>query len=274
MSKKKGGFTELLYKTIMPKVYGIGAAVVIIGALFKILHMPGADEMLMIGLGTEAVIFFLSAFEPPHQDVDWSKVYPELAEEYEAPSVAPRISNKQGGASLTQQLDVSLEKAKIGPELLDSLGKGLNNLAESAKKMNNLSDAAVATNDYAKNVQSASKSLSEMNKSYDIAIKAVSSMADASKDAGEYHSQVQKVTKNLAALNSVYEMELKDADSHVKNMNKFYESLTGAMTGLSKVGDNTAKFTTELGKLTDNITALNKVYGSMLTAMKGGGAQA
>jgi len=273
MSKKKGGFTELLYKTIMPKVYGIGAAVVIIGALFKILHMPGADEMLMIGLGTEAVIFFLSAFEPPHQDVDWSKVYPELAEEYEAPSVAPRISNKQGGASLTQQLDVSLEKAKIGPELLESLGKGLNNLAESAKKMNNLSDAAVATNDYAKNVQSASKSLSEMNKSYDIAIKAVSSMADASKDAGEYHSQVQKVTKNLAALNSVYEMELKDADSHVKNMNKFYESLTGAMTGLSKVGDNTAKFTTELGKLTDNITALNRVYGSMLTAMKGGGVQ-
>jgi len=270
MSKKKGGFTELLYKTIMPKVYGIGAAVVIIGALFKILHLTGADEMLMIGLTVEAVIFFLSAFEPPHPEVDWSKVYPELAEEYEAPSMAPRISNRHGGASITQQLDVSLEKAKIGPELLESLGKGLNNLAESAKKMNNLSDAAVATNDYAKNVQSASRSLTEMNKSYDVAIKAVASMADASKDAGEYHSQVQKVTKNLAALNSVYEMELKDADSHVKNMNKFYESLTGAMTGLSKVGDNTAKFTTELGKLTDNITALNRVYGSMLTAMKGG----
>src|SRR5688572_17693919 len=271
MSKKKGGFTELLYKTIMPKVYGIGAAVVIIGALFKILHLTGADEMLMIGLGTEAIIFFLSAFEPPHQDVDWSKVYPELAEEYEAPAVATRVSNKQG--SLTQQLDASLEKAKIGPELLESLGRGMNNLAESAKKMNTLSDAAVATNDYAKNVQAASKSLAEMNKSYDVAIKAVSSMADASKDAGEYHSQVQKVTKNLAALNSVYEMELKDADAHVKNMNKFYESLTGAMQGLSKVGENTSKFTGELGRLTDNLTALNKVYGSMLTAMKGGGAQ-
>lgn len=270
MSKKKGGFTELLYKTIMPKVYGIGAAVVIIGALFKILHMPGADEMLMIGLSVEAGIFFLSAFEPPHSDVDWSKVYPELAEEYEAPALAPRVTNKPG-VSLTQQLDVSLEKAKIGPELLDSLGKGLHNLAESAKKMSNLSDAAVATNDYAKNVQTASKSLSEMNKSYDVAIKAVSSMADASKDAGEYHNQVQKVTKNLAALNSVYEMELKDADSHVKNMNKFYESLTGAMTGLTKVGENTTKFTGELGKLTDNLTALNKVYGSMLTAMKGSG---
>lgn len=271
MAKKKGGFTELLYKTIMPKVYGIGAAIVIIGALFKILHLTGADEMLMLGLTTEAVIFFLSAFEPPHQEVDWSKVYPELSEEYEAPSVPTRISNRNAGVSVTQQLDASLEKAKIGPELLESLGRGMNNLAESAKKMNTLSDAAVATNEYASNVKNASKALVEMNKSYDVAIKAVSSMADASKDAGEYHAQVQKITKNLAALNSVYEMELKDADSHVKNMNKFYESLTGAMNGLSKVGDNTAKFTNELNKLTDNITALNRVYGSMLTAMKGGG---
>jgi gliding motility-associated protein GldL len=273
MSKKKGGFVELLYKTIMPKVYGIGAAIVIIGALFKILHYEGADQMLFIGLTTEAIIFFLSAFEPPHQEPDWSKVYPELGEDYEAPAVPTRISNKSG-VSLTQQLDVSLEKAKIGPELLDSLGKGLNNLAESAKKMTTLSDAAVATNDYAGNVKKASSQLLEMNKSYDVAIKAVSSMSEASKDAGEYHSQVQKVTKNLAALNSVYEMELKDADSHVKNMNKFYESLTGAMNGLSKVGDNTTKFTNELSKLTDNLTSLNKVYGSMLTAMKGGGQNA
>jgi gliding motility-associated protein GldL len=267
MSKKKGGFAELLFKTIMPKVYGIGAAVVIVGALFKILHLTGADQMLMIGLLTEAVIFFLSAFEPPHQEPDWSKVYPELAEDYEAPAVTARISNK---GSITQQLDASLEKAKIGPELLESLGKGLTNMAESAKKMSSLSDAAVATNDYATNVKKASTQLIEMNKSYDVAIKAVSSMSEASKDAGEYHGQVQKVTKNLAALNSVYEMELKDADNHVKIMNKFYESLTGAMQGLTKVGDHTAKFTTEMGKLSDNLAALNKVYGGMLTAMKGG----
>jgi gliding motility-associated protein GldL len=269
MSKKKGGFVELLYKTIMPKVYGIGAAVVIVGALFKILHIEGADLMLMIGLLTEAGIFFLSAFEPPHQELDWSKVYPELSEDYEAPAVSTRISNKGTGASLTAQLDASLEKAKIGPELLESLGKGLTNLADSAKKMTTITDAAVATNDYATNVKKASTQLLEMNKSYDVAIKAVSSMSEASKDAGEYHAQVQKVTKNLQSLNAVYEMELKDADSHVKNMNKFYESLTGAMNGLSKVGDNTAKFTTELGKLTDNLTSLNKVYGGMLTAMKG-----
>jgi len=273
MAKKKGGFTTLLYKTIMPKVYGIGAAVVIVGALFKILHLAGANEMLMIGLSVEAGIFFLSAFEPPHEDPDWSKVYPELSEDFESPvTTSTRISNKPGaGDSPLLKIDEMLKTAKVDQNLLDNLGKGLSNLATSASQMNNLSNAAVATNEYAKNVQSASTALSEMNKSYGTAMKAVTAMADASKDSSEYHSQVQKVTKNLAALNTIYEMELKDSDSHVKNMNKFYESLTGAMQGLTKVGDNTAKFTGELTKLTDNLTSLNKVYGSMLTAMKGSG---
>jgi gliding motility-associated protein GldL len=269
MSKKKGGFAELLFKTIMPKVYGIGAAVVIVGALFKILHLTGADQMLMVGLLTEAVIFFLSAFEPQKAETDWSKVYPELAEDYEGPTQPTRISNRGTGESPLLKIDEMLKTAKVDQNLLDNLGKGFSNLAESAKQMNNLSNAAVATNEYATNVKTASKALADMNTSYKTAIEAVGSMANASKDAGEYHSQVQKVTKNLAALNTVYEMELKDADSHVKNMNKFYESLTGAMQGLSKVGENTTKFTTELGKLSDNLTALNKVYGSMLTAMKG-----
>lgn len=272
MAKKKGGFGALLYETIMPKIYGIGASVVIIGALFKIQHWNGANEMLIIGLSVEAGIFFLSAFEPKHAEVDWSKVYPELAEDYEAPvsHTATRISNRPGaGESPLLKIDEMLKTAKVDQNLLDNLGKGLTNLASSASQMNNLSNAAVATNEYAKNVQAASTSLSEMNKSYGVAMTAVKAMSDASKDTSEYHKQVQSVTKNLAALNTIYEMELKDADSHVKNMNKFYESLTGAMQGLSKVGDNTAKFTSELGSLTNNLTALNKVYGSMLTAMKG-----
>lgn len=273
MAKKKGGFVSLFFATIMPKVYGIGAAVVIIGALFKILHLEGANAMLMIGLSVEAGIFFLSAFEPKHEEPDWSKVYPELAEDYEGPvNATARISNRPaGGESPLLKIDEMLKTAKVDQNLLDNLGKGLTNLATSASQMNSLSNAAVATNEYAKNVQSASSALQEMNKSYGTAMKAVSAMADASKDTSEYHSQVQKVTKNLAALNTIYEMELKDADSHVKNMNKFYESLTGAMQGLSKVGENTSKFTSELGTLTANVTALNKVYGGMLTAMKGSG---
>ncbi|ELR69888.1 hypothetical protein C900_04591 [Fulvivirga imtechensis AK7] len=269
MSRKKGGFAELLFRTIMPKVYGIGAAVVIIGAMFKILHLEGANQMLMIGLTTEAIIFFLSAFEPPHSEPDWSKVYPELSEDYEGSATSPRLSNKPG-VSPTQELDKMMEKAKIGPELIESLGKGMKNMADSASKMSSLADAAVATNDYAKNVKSASHSLSEMNKSYATTAQAMAAMADATKDSKEYHTQVQNVTKNLSALNAVYEMELKDADSHVKAMNKFYTNMAGALEGMTTAGEKTKSFANELDKLTGNLTSLNRVYGDMLTAMRGG----
>jgi len=273
MSKKKGGFAELMFKTIMPKVYGIGAAVVIMGAMFKILHLPGANEMLMIGLTVEAIIFFLSSFEPAHSDPDWTKVYPELADDYDGGSKA-RLSNKSGGLSPTQQIDKMMEDAKIGPELITNLGKGMKNMAESASKMSNLADAAVATNEYAKNVGEASKSLLEMNKSYATTATAMQQMSSATQDSQEYHAQVQAVTKNLGALNAVYEMELKDANTHLKAMNKFYTNMTEAVDSMSKVGENSKKFTDELNKLTGNLTALNNVYGNMLTAMRGGGSSA
>lgn len=253
----------------MPKIYGIGAAVVIVGAMFKILHMPGAALMLGVGLTTEAVIFFLSAFEPKHPEPDWAKVYPELADDYDGPAAAPRKAVPQATGGAAAQMDKMLAEAKVGPELIKSLGEGMRNMAESAKKMSNLSDAAVATNEYAGNVKSASRSLAEMNKSYASAMEAMSGMADATKDTKEYHSQVQNVTKSLGALNAVYEMELKDAQSHTKALNKFYSNISGALESMAEAGKETSAFQSELNKLTSNISALNKVYGNMLTAMRG-----
>ncbi len=267
---KKGGFQELLFRTIMPKVYGIGATIVILGAMFKILHMPGASYMLGIGLTTEAIIFFLSAFEPPHKEPDWAKVYPELSDDYDGPVGAPRkVAASSDSGSVSKKLDHMLESAKIGPELVESLGKGMKNLAESAKQMSSLSNAAVATNEYANNVKAASKSLVDMNKSYATTVNAMSEMANASKDAKEYHSQVQNVTKNLGALNAVYELELNDANSHLKAMNKFYSNVTAAMENVAQASKESEQFKNEMTKLTGNISSLNKVYGNMLTAMKG-----
>jgi len=271
MSSKKGGFKELLYTSIMPKIYGIGASVVIIGALFKIQHLEGAGLMLGIGLTTEAIIFFLSAFEPKHAEPDWSKVYPELADDYEGPSKKP-VKAVSDGASPTQKLDTMLDKAKIGPELIDSLGKGMKNLADSASKMSNLADAAVATNDYAKNVKTASNSLVEMNKSYATTVESMAQMSNASKDTKEYHAQVQHATKNLSALNAVYELELQDSNNHLKAMNKFYANLSTAMENVAEAGKGTEQFRNELTKLTNNLTSLNGVYGNMLSAMRGGGS--
>lgn len=272
MSSKKGGFVELLFVTIMPKVYGIGAAVVIVGAMFKILHLPGAGAMLGIGLTTEAVIFFLSAFEPKHAELDWTKVYPELAEDYQGAPAQPRIANKKdSGDSVTKKLDHMLESSKIGPELIDSLGKGMQNLSKNVGQMATLSNAAVATEEYSKNVSSASKALVDMSKSYATTANAMSQMANASQDAKEYHSQVQNITKNLGALNAVYEMELNDANSHIKAMNKFYSNVAAVMESMEKAGKGSERFSEEMQKLTGNLTSLNNIYGNMLTAMRGGG---
>lgn len=268
MSKNKGGFKELFYSDIMPKIYGIGASVVIVGAMFKILHLPGADLMLVVGLTTEAVIFFFSAFEPKHIDPDWSKVYPELSEDYDGSTAIARRSG-EGNGSVTKKLDHMLESAKIGPELIESLGKGMRSLSDSAVKISAVGNASLATEEYANNVKAASKSLLEMNKSYASTVTAMAEMADASKDAKEYHAQVQSVTKNLGALNAVYEMELQDVNSHLKSMNKFYGNISTAMESMAEASKETEQFKGELSKLTSNLTSLNSVYGRMLTAMKG-----
>lgn len=265
MSKRKGGFTELFYTSIMPKIYGIGASIVILGALFKINHYPGADLMLIIGLTTEAVIFFFSAFEPKHNEPDWVKVYPELSEEYDGQGLVAEGTN----GSVSKQLDHLLESAKIGPELIDSLGKGFHNLSESVDNMSDLSEAAVATEEYTQNVKSASQSLVDMNRSYGATVEALSEMTTASEGARQYHEQVQTVTKNLGALNAVYELELQDANSHLKAMNKFYANISIAMDSMAEASQQSEQFKTQLSNLTGNLTRLNAVYGNMLTAMKG-----
>jgi gliding motility-associated protein GldL len=278
MSNKKGGFNDLLYKTIMPKIYGIGASVVILGAMFKILHLPGAGAMLGVGLTTEAIIFFLSAFEPPHHDPDWSKVYPELAEDYEGTAPASRRIGK-GGDQMSQKLDKMLEQAKIGPELVDSLGRGMSRLSDNVAKMNNMGDVGSITKDYADSLKQSTGVMNEVNKSYDTTLKAMqematvsrsatADMANSSQNAKEYHTQVQSVTKNLEALNAVYELELQDANSHVKAMNRFYSNLTTSLESMSKATEDAEQFKSEIKQLTSNLANLNTVYGNMLTAMK------
>ncbi len=281
MSKKRGGFKELFFTTIMPKIYGIGASVVIVGAMFKLLHIQGAGVMLGLGLTTEAIIFFLSAFEPRKPEPDWSKVYPELAEDYEGP-VGARARTKSHD-SVTKKLDTMLESAKIGPELVESLGRGMRQLADTTSRLSKMGDAAGATGEFASTVKAAANNISKMNQSYSESVSAMvematvsktatAEMANASKDAKEYHSQVQSVTKNLGALNAVYEMELQDANQHIKAMNKFYTNLTQSLDSMAKATEDAERFKGEITKLTSNLTRLNNIYGGMINAMKGGQA--
>ena len=276
---KRGGFQELFFSTIMPKVYGIGAAVVILGAMFKILHIAGAGVMLGVGLSTEALIFFLSAFEPKKVEPDWTKVYPELDEDYDG-AVGARAIKGKPQESVSRKLDTMLESAKIGPELVDSLGRGMRNLSETTSRLGKMGDAAVATNEYSNSVRAAASNINKMNQSYaqsvgsmvemaSVSKSATAEMANASKDSKEYHTQVQSVTKNLGALNAVYEMELQDANQHIKAMNKFYTNLTQSLDSMAKATEDAETFKGEINKLTTNLSKLNNIYGGMINAMKG-----
>ena len=169
------------WKSFMAKLYGFGAAIVIVGAMFKIMHWPGAGPMLVVGLSTEAVIFFFSAFEPPHEEVDWSLVYPELAGMHGEEGDHKQIEEDKG--SITEQLDTMLEDAKIGPELIASLGEGMRSLSDQAGKLSNITDASVATNEYVSSVQSAAKNVSSLSGAYS---KAAESLMGLSVSGDDY----------------------------------------------------------------------------------------
>ena len=258
---------SFLYDTLMPKIYGLGAAVVIIGALFKIEHWAGADTMLIVGLGTEAVIFALSAFQPQPHEHDWSLVYPELNEGYD-PSTGGKQLGDNSAKGLTMKLDDMLKNANVTPEALTSLGQGLNRLITTTSQMSQLGEAANVTDEYTKKVRSAADSLDKINIAYGNTVEAISAMSNATSDAKEYHMQVQNVTKNLGALNAVYEMELQDANTHLKSMNQFYGTLSHAMENMTQAGKDTEQFQKQVADLTGNLTSLNRVYGNMLNAMR------
>ncbi len=202
-------FESKQFKKVMAYVYGWGASVVIIGALFKILHWPGANAMLTIGLGTEALIFFISVFEPIHAEYDWSLVYPELA------GIEPSEKKAKAQGTISQQLDKMLAEAKVGPELITSLGNGLKSLSDNVKDMSSLSNATLATNEYTSNINKAAKAIESIGSASNEISNSMSSFAGGlttmvnnlsatANDSAEFKDNINKLNKNLGTLNNVY----------------------------------------------------------------------
>ncbi len=252
------------WKNFMAKLYGIGAAVVIIGALFKIQHWPFASFFLVLGLSTEAIIFFFSAFEPPHEDPDWSLVYPELATGERAEG---EEFKKEDQRSITEQLDDMLESAKIEPELIASLGDGMRSLSDQAKQMGEITGAASATNEYATSLKDASVKVSSLSDSYAKASESLVGLmdnVDAGRNAGE---SLQKMGQNLTALNEMYELQLRSSREKLEAANQMFEGMGEMMTNLKNSVDDTKRYKENIAVLSDNLAKLNTVYGNMLAAM-------
>ncbi len=247
-----------------------GASVVIVGALFKILHLGGVygNYMIGVGLGVEAFLFFITGFFPPAKDHPWSRVYPELADDFDGD--LPTSSSARAPLAVpssTAALDKMMADAKIGPELIESLGTGLRTFGDKVSTISNVADASTATSDFTGKIKTASKKFDDLGLAFDKATGSLSEMADTNIDSKAYHEQVNGLAKNLSALNAVYELELQDSSAHLKSMNKFYQNLSVTMQNFSESMEDSKMFKEEVGRLAKNLSSLNAIYGNMLSAM-------
>jgi gliding motility-associated protein GldL len=240
------------WKNFMAKLYGWGAAVVILGALFKINHWPMATEMLVVGMGTEVIIFFFSAFEPMHEEVDWTLVYPELAGISEDEEFTPIAREENSGGGSFGKLDEMLANADIKPELFEKLGKGLKNLNQTTQNIMNVADAAQATNQFVDNIQAASESVSTMTESYAQSADQLGSSVNNLVDSYKKSSEIIDETSN-----NVADQFAQASDGFLSNYKNVEEKI---QANIEMISNGNQTYNEKLEALNKNLSALNSVY--------------
>ncbi len=193
-------------KKLMNMVYGLGAAIVIIGALFKIMHWPYGDLMLIVGLVTEAVVFAISAFEPVDNELDWSLVYPELAGG--ASNAKGKKQPEDAKGILSEKLDAMLKDARIDSELMSSLSTSIKSFEGAAKGMAPTADAMNSTKKYSEEMAMAAAQMESLNSLYKVQVESTSRQTEANErvaeNAEQLKAQMENLTTNLSSLNGVY----------------------------------------------------------------------
>ncbi len=259
-------------KYIKNLMIGLGASVVLLGALFKIQHWAGGGIMLTIGMCVEAFIFAMLGLIPPHSDYYWERFYPDITE---SPHVeAYRKGIKHGGLPKpgeppTKSLDKMLEEAQINTPNLKKLNDNFQNFNKAVGQIKDMSDVTAATGTYSQSARDAAEALGTMKNTFIGATKTMSAFNEAAEDTTKFHDQVVVLSKNLGTLNSIYEVELSDANNHLKAMNKFYSSLVNASEAMASSAKDATDTREQIGLLAKNLTTLNQVYGNMLSAMQG-----
>lgn len=267
-----GFFATKKWKRISHIIYSVGAAIVILGALFKLNHYNfgfiNGELMLLVGLATEAFIFTISAFETPHKEYDWSLVYPELVG---MESNKPRAVQANGFT----QLNELFASANIDSGVMEKLGAGINKLELTASKLNDISDASIATNNYVQSMNKATDSIKALADNHNLNLESYrkmsetfnSSISKMEQNSGEYNNQMSSFNKNLSSLNSMYEIQLKAAKERLDSQESVGKNMTEVMKNLSVSLENSKNFKEQTEELAQNLTALNRVYGNMLSAM-------
>jgi len=256
------------YRIFMAKVYGIGASVVLIGALFKINHYPGADLALIIGLGTEATVFFLSAFEPPHVEPDWSLVYPELSGMYHP------VNEEQKAPSTktpTKQLDDMLKKANIEQETIERLGEGLKKLSDTTSKISDVTDASLAAQEFTSQIKTATQSAGNFGQAIKDTVQASEnysqSMGKVSENAHvltNAYAQAADIIKSNLGSTEEFTGTVQEAANSARSMAESYQKsaqiLNKSIESLDFTAVESKTYNTQLRKIAENLAALNAIY--------------
>ncbi|MDR1680040.1 MAG: gliding motility protein GldL [Prevotellaceae bacterium] len=271
---------------IVGYAFGFGAAVVIVGALFKIQHWPGASVILTAGMGTEAVLFAITAFGKPHKTYHWDNVFPQLKEEEEAEMEGFSTSSFGGGGGGNVNITGGTEGGTIDlsgvPSLseddVQKLSDGISRLSETASQLSELGSLKGVTDKFIDSLTSATNNVSSfasnqaaINTSSAALVSSyqtiASEMSTASQSSSEYLNIVKGINKSLVSVNAVYELQLKEVDGQAKAIQMVNAELGKVKDAVSQSLVSVEAYKTETTKLTKQVSDLNSVYGNMLNAV-------
>lgn len=251
-------------------IIGLGASVVLLGALFKIQHWPGGGVMLTCGMCTEAFIFAMLGLLPPHHDYYWERFYPDITEDphVEAYRKGTKL-HKPGGEQPSKSLDKMMEDAQMNPANIKRLSENFQKFGQTVEQMKDITEVTSATGAYSQSAREAADALGQMKNTFVGATQTMSAFNEAAEDTARFHEQVSVLSRNLGTLNQIYEVELSDANNHLKAMNKFYSNLVSASDAMASSAADANSAKDQIALLSKNLTTLNQIYGNMLTAMQG-----
>jgi gliding motility-associated protein GldL len=259
------GMSDLMHskswKTLMGYVYGIGASIVLLGALFKLQHWPGGGPMLTIGMSAEVLIFFLSVFEPIMEIPDWAKVYPQLRENFSADDLEEYYEQQNAGKK--NDFSSMFQEADISSELLGKVKKGLQDLSNTANSLSDISTATVATDVYVKNLNSASESMNTFAELNTRANESIDKSLDELTKSYSHTSNIiskssEEVAETISNSSKVLNQQLSESGSKLADSFKqFSEVINGDFNSLNT---SSKAYGNQLEKINNNLSSLNASY--------------
>jgi gliding motility-associated protein GldL len=248
-------FHSTAWKKILAKLYGLGAALVIIGALFKLEHWPGATYMLSVGMLTECIIFIFSAFDPLPKEYGWENVYPELLDGH------GDSGGGNGGGSGGHGGGYGGGNLPLDPSTADGLKDSVGKFSKAVNSLNALTTIANASNTFVGGVEQAAGNMALLNQSmHDLNTAYRYAAQTVSVGGQQTNANVETLNKHLSAVNASYEL-------YIQEHQQYTASSRQLVNAMNQSAQQSQQFTAQMGLLTNNIGELNNIYGSMLTAV-------